>query len=72
MQMASADVSNAFYNMRVPDSLARLFRLPALRADLCGQAPGLPSGRAAGAAVQPYLTVLPMGWSWALHFCQRL
>ena len=20
----------------------------------------------------PYLTILPMGWSWALHFCQMV
>eukprot|EP00974_Lingulodinium_polyedra_P031419 3023805-Lingulodinium_polyedra.AAC.1 len=69
--MATSYVANVFYTMHLPDSLARVFRLPPLQAaGACGLAtPG--QGHAARAhVVQPYLTVLPSGWAGAFHVCQ--
>ena len=67
--MASGDVANAFYCIRPPEELAKMFTLDGVRADevfldsLCGEA--IP----ADTLLTPYLCVLPMGFSWALHFC---
>ena len=68
--MASGDVANAFYCIRPPEELAKMFTLDGVRAEevfidsLCGEA--IP----ADSLLIPYLCVLPMGFSWALHFCQ--
>lgn len=70
--MGSADMSNAFYNMRLPESMWSCFTLPpiseaalpvALRA-------AVPPG--AGRLLRPALRVLPMGWTWALDLCQTV
>ena len=49
-----------------------MFTLPAVQAAAVSvsnidDGPILP-----GSQVVPYLTVLPMGWSWALHLCQNV
>ena len=65
----SGDLANAFYTLEVPDELGRLFTLPAIEAGLLKlDSKDLQWRR--GTSVVPYLTVLPMGWAWALHFCQ--
>ena len=68
--MASGDIDNAFYRLRLPDGLSSYFRLPALDANLLGitHLDGVPLAR--GARVQPCVCVLPMGWSHALALCQ--
>ncbi|CAK0851969.1 unnamed protein product, partial [Prorocentrum cordatum] len=68
--LASGDIDNAFYRLRLPDGLSSHFRLPALDASLLGitHLDGVPLAR--GARVQPCVCVLPMGWSHALALCQ--
>ena len=68
--MASGDIDNAFYRLRLPDGLSSYFRLPAVDASLLGitHLDGAPLAR--GARVQPCVCVLPMGWSHALALCQ--
>lgn len=68
--MASCDVENAFYNFRVPNALARCFRLPPVAARFCSISEVDGVSVAPWQRVQPYLTTLPMGWAWALHLCQ--
>ena len=64
---ATADVANAFYGMSIPDELGQRFTLPAVTAGEIGIDGFMESER-----IQPYLCVLPMGWNWALHFCQSV
>jgi hypothetical protein len=70
--VASGDVSNAFYRLAVPDELGGLFTLPCVDASLVGF-PDTPYGISkAGELLLPVLTVLPMGWSWSVFFCQSV
>eukprot|EP00959_Pyramimonas_sp_CCMP1952_P235566 4923087-Pyramimonas_sp.AAC.1 len=49
------------------------FALPAVhRESLIGALGVEGSSLPPGALISPLLTVLPMGWAWSLHFCQRL
>jgi len=68
----SGDLSNAFYTLSVPDDLARRFTLPAIEAGKLGLTHLDGEIVGPGTKLCPYLTVLPMGWSWALHFCQAV
>ena len=63
LEVAACDVSIAFDRMRVPPSLGKRFAFPAIDAKNLG-VPGH-SGM-----IKPSLTVLPMGWAWALRLCQ--
>lgn len=70
--MATADISNAFYNMMFPQDMWGCFSLPpvstlSLPRDLRATAP---AGQ--GRLLRPLLRVLPMGWTWALHMCQTV
>ena len=67
--LGSGDIKNAFYSSKVPDALSDLFTLPRIRAKY------LPASLRVSfdhedTWVTPCLTVLPMGWNWALHLCQ--
>ncbi|CAK0877769.1 unnamed protein product [Prorocentrum cordatum] len=69
---AGVDIADAFYNMGLPPELRHLFALPRLRAAQLGvrELGGRPvPGRA---WVRPCLAVLPMGWTHALDFCQKV
>ncbi|CAK0893446.1 unnamed protein product, partial [Prorocentrum cordatum] len=68
--IASGDIDNAFYRLRLPDGLSSYFRLPALDASLLGITHLGGAQLARGARVQPCVCVLPMGWSHALALCQ--
>ena len=67
---SSGDLSNAFYAMQVPEGLCEYFSLLPARAGLAGVAhlDGVPVHESDW--LLPELTILPMGWSWALHLCQ--
>ena len=72
MYVCSADMSNAFYRMGIPEKLGDLFSLPPVRAK---HVPGIKLSDALPDPNQilvPCLCVLPMGWSWSLHLCQKL
>ena len=58
--------------MRVPDDLAQLFALPSVGADVLGRGHLDGERLAPSSRLIPYLTVLPMGWSWSLRFCQSV
>ena len=69
---ASADLRNAFYTTAMPEQLRPFFGLRSVRADLLGvtEMQGrvlLPSSR-----VYPRVCVIPMGWKWALWWCQKV
>ena len=70
--MSGVDICDAFYHMGLPSSLRPFFCLPRVRAgdlgitELGGQSLGPRDW------VRPRFAVLPMGWSHALAFCQRV
>lgn len=68
----SGDLANAFYTLAVPDDLGRMFTLPAIEAEKLGLTSIDGCAVRPGQRVTPYLTVLPMGWAWALHLCQSV
>eukprot|EP00435_Cladocopium_sp_Y103_P024584 s857_g6.t1 len=68
--IGSGDLSNAFYTLSVPDDLGQMFTLPAIEARAIGIDTINGHYLRPGTMICPYLTVLPMGWSWALHLCQ--
>ena len=72
MFVAQSDIKDYFYSIGLPSYLSAYFCLPAIR-------PGLLSGRipelrrwASDAVVYPQMKVVPMGWSWAMFFAQRI
>ena len=67
LYVATCDVSTAFYRMLVPPSLREQFTLPPIESRYLGGAGGDLRG-----LLMPRLTVLPMGWSWSLRFCQLI
>ena len=70
--VGSGDLANAFYTLGVPDDLARMFTLPAVEVESFGIKSVDGIAVRPGQRCTPYLTVLPMGWSWALHLCQSV
>lgn len=72
LYMASADLQNAFYTLEMPEELRKFFGLKAVRAG------GLGLEELGGRALDPdewlypVVRVVPMGWSWALWWCQRV
>ena len=66
VNVASADIRNAFYVLGIPDDLAQMFTLPGIKCKhLRHFMPHL--NYTDDTYVTPYLKVLPMGWSWSLH-----
>ncbi|CAK0861196.1 unnamed protein product, partial [Prorocentrum cordatum] len=67
--VAADDITNAFYQMRMPSGMEHYFRLPPIDSSFLRAAgvPDLPDG-----AVQGCITVMPMGFSWSTHLCQRV
>ena len=70
--IGSGDLANAFYTLAVPPELAQRFTLPRIKVDFLESDVLASSGLQPGSQALPYLTILPMGWSWALHFCQKV
>lgn len=69
LYLAQSDWTDAFYHFRLPHGLGEHFLLPARACDLPESHEFFtPDPRI---QVSPPLQVLPMGWSWALHFCHR-
>ncbi|CAK0864325.1 unnamed protein product, partial [Prorocentrum cordatum] len=66
------DIADAFYNVGLPGELRRYFALPRLRAADLGLKVVEGQSVSSRAWVRPCLAVLPMGWSHALDFCQRV
>jgi hypothetical protein len=71
--LEQVDVEAAFYRVRTPAGLDDYFRLPPVCvATLLAVRPDLKPHVGDYLHVTPQLTVMPMGWSWALYFCQRI
>ncbi len=72
LYMASADLQNAFYTLEMPGELRKFFGLKAVRAGKLGVEEL--HGRAIGPNewLHPVVKVVPMGWSWALWWCQSV
>ena len=68
---AQGDIQCAFYHMKLPSHLHRYFSLPVVPnrylgfKQLCGTKLGT------NCFLQPFVCVMPMGWSWALHLRQK-
>ena len=69
---ASADLANAFYTMSMPQNLRQFFGLRSLTAAEAGvdEINGVKVGP--GQLVHPRIAVVPMGWSWAMYWCQHI
>eukprot|EP00438_Fugacium_kawagutii_P012339 Skav221970 [mRNA] locus=scaffold195:898936:903000:- [translate_table: standard] len=69
---ASADLQNAFYTMEMPEDLRTYFGLRRLRAESLGLTEF--GGRAISPDtwIYPRVRVIPMGWSWAMWWCQAI
>ncbi|CAK0840106.1 unnamed protein product, partial [Prorocentrum cordatum] len=69
-QFAQGDIQCAFYHLRLPAGMGSLFSLPPINNIFVGlkSVNGVRLG--INDCVQPLVTVVPMGWSWALHLCQ--
>ena len=67
--MSQSDVQAAFYRIALPPGLDEFFVLPSVPTR---RIPGLSEEerKAFGEVVSPCMSTLPMGWSWALFFCQ--
>lgn len=72
LHVCSADLANAFYTLSMPLPLRKFFGLQRVRAgDVeVEEIDGIKVGK--NEMIQPRVAVLPMGWSWALHWCQIL
>ena len=67
--MSQSDVQAAFYRIAVPEGMEDLFVLPEVQTSCI---PGLTAEERAmlGPTCSPCMATLPMGWSWAVYFCQ--
>ena len=73
LELGQTDIQDAFYQMQMPVALRPLFGLPRVRAGRVG-AEVTVEGKTLqeNSWVFPRLTVLAMGWTHALHWCQRV
>jgi len=72
LYMASADLQNAFYTMAMPSSLRPFFGLKGLTAAELGLSSVGGRDVQPHAIVYPRIAVVPMGWSWAMWWCQHV
>ena len=74
MFVAQSDIKDYFYSLELPHALQPLFCLPPLPSSVVQEwsstLQGLPSSPSGW--VWPMLQVVPMGWSWAMYFAQRV
>ena len=72
LHIGHADLQDAFYHLGLPARLRPLFGLHRVLASAVGLTSlhGRPLPQ--GSCVHPRLRVVPMGWSWALWWCQFL
>eukprot|EP00974_Lingulodinium_polyedra_P031995 3081051-Lingulodinium_polyedra.AAC.1 len=68
---ATSDLKDAFYSMKIPAWLGEYFCLPPVTVEEAREV-GLITGQWTGRdKIWPRLSVLAMGWSWSVYFCQR-
>ena len=73
LELGQTDIQDAFYQMLMPEQLRPCFGLPRVRASRVGVTRTV-EGTAVGpdAWIFPRLRVLAMGWTHALHCCQKV
>ena len=72
LTVGMADLEDAFYHLSLPEPLRRFFCLQAIEAWRVGVSE-IDGGKVkARTKVTPRLSVVPMGWSWALWWCQKI
>ena len=72
LHVCSADLANAFYTLELPSQLRKFFGLRRLRAEYVGEEIRRQLGLRKGDWVYPRVKVVPMGWAWALYWCQTV
>ena len=72
LTIGMADLKDAFYHLEMPYALRRFFCLPRVRCEDLDWLGGGSHRPCKGKWAYPRLTVVPMGWSWALWWCQKL
>ena len=70
--IGQVDIRDAFYRMALPEALRPLFCLRPIRAGALGLSEVDGRRVPPQMLVRPRLRVLPMGWSWALWWCQAI
>ena len=72
LYLASADLANAFYTPELPTELRRFFGFRRVKARHLGLDEVSGQTVAPDAWVYPRTVVVPMGFAWALWWCQRV
>eukprot|EP00438_Fugacium_kawagutii_P003851 Skav230672 [mRNA] locus=scaffold2185:329965:335309:- [translate_table: standard] len=72
LHMASADLANAFYTMQLPEEWRRFFGFRRVRAKHVGITELSGNAIKPDTWLYPRSLVIPMGWAWALYWCQRV
>lgn len=70
--VCSADLANAFYTLSMPLPLRKYFGLKRVRAGAVGVEEIGGTRVNPDQWISPRIAVLPMGWTWALYWCQKL
>ncbi|CAK0911875.1 unnamed protein product [Prorocentrum cordatum] len=72
LTVEGADLKDAFYHLELPEQLRPCFSLRPARAGVLGikEVGGVAVG--ASTKLYPRLRVVPMGWSWAMWWCQSV
>ena len=65
------NIADCFYQFKIPEEMFRFFGLLPAPADAIGLDPADGTPTAPGELLYPCLSVLPMGFSWALHWVQE-
>ena len=68
--MAQGDIQCAYYHLRLPAGMEEFFTLPSLSNRFLGLDAISGDSVSIHDGLVPMIVVAPMGWSWALHFCQ--
>ena len=72
LYVAQADRKDAFYHLELPPELRRFFGLRPVRAGAVGCTHIGGKAVHPNQMVTPRLAVVPMGWTWALWWCQKI
>ena len=72
LYVCSADLANAFYTLSTPLPLRKFFGLKRVRAAAVGVQEIGGVRVSPDQWITPRIAVLPMGWTWALYWCQKL
>ena len=72
MYFSCGDISDYFYHIESPPHVRNLLSLPHIQGRFLDEELRLRLGVGPGETLTPCLTVIPMGWSWALWIAQAV